>query len=68
VRVCSNLVVVLAREDVEVHLHALQTTTEQSIYVNGGTVVLEKFIVVRKRLHYGMHMITQRILVLTPLQ
>jgi hypothetical protein len=26
---CSNLVIVLVREDVEVHLHALQTMTEQ---------------------------------------
>jgi hypothetical protein len=26
---CSHLVIVLAREDVEVHLHAAQTMTEQ---------------------------------------
>jgi hypothetical protein len=39
-------VIVLAREDAEVHFHAIQTMTEQfQLYVNGGIVVLEKCVV-----------------------
>jgi hypothetical protein len=43
-----NLVIVLASEDVEDHLHALKTITEQLSCVNGGTVFLENCIIVWK--------------------
>jgi hypothetical protein len=39
------VVIVLAREDVEVHLHALQTMTEQFQLIEWGIVVLENCIV-----------------------
>jgi hypothetical protein len=39
------MVSVLVREDVEVHLHALQTVTEQFQLCEWGTVVLENCIV-----------------------
>jgi hypothetical protein len=44
----SNLVFVLTMEDVEVHLHALKTITEQFQLCEGGIVVLENSIVVWK--------------------
>jgi hypothetical protein len=53
---CSNLVIVLAREDVEVHLHALQSTTEQFQLCEWGHCRLGNCIVVRK-----MHLITQNV-------
>jgi hypothetical protein len=37
----------MAREDIEVHLHALQTMTEQFQAVNGG-IALENYILIRK--------------------
>jgi hypothetical protein len=40
--------IVLTREDVEVHLHALQTMTEQLNCVNGAIVMLENCIIVWK--------------------
>jgi hypothetical protein len=45
---CSDLVIVLAREDVEVHVHVLQTMTEQFQMCEWGTVVLENFVIVSK--------------------
>jgi hypothetical protein len=39
---CSNLVIVLAREDVEVHLHTLQTMTEQLQLCEWGYCCLGK--------------------------
>jgi hypothetical protein len=41
-------VIVLAREDVEVHLHALQTMTEQFKPCEWGIVALEDNVIVRK--------------------
>jgi hypothetical protein len=52
-------VTVLARED-EVHLHALQTLTEQFQLCEWGILALGSCIVVQKyRLDHGMHLITQ---------
>jgi hypothetical protein len=44
------MVIMLTKEDVEVHPHAVQTMTElnSSICVNGNIVILENFIVVWK--------------------
>jgi hypothetical protein len=62
---CSNLVIVFAREDAEVRLHAFQTLTKQ-FCVNGGTVVLENCIVARNlRLYYGMHLVSQPVHILS---
>jgi hypothetical protein len=43
-----NLVIMLARKDVEGYLHALQTMTEQLQMSEWGTVILENCIVFRK--------------------
>jgi hypothetical protein len=58
---CSNLMIVMAREDAELHFHAIHTMTEPncSCCVKGGTVVLENCIAVRKYLDHGSHLITQ---------
>jgi hypothetical protein len=40
--------IVLVREDDEVHLHTTQTMTEYSSCVSGDTIVLENYIVVWK--------------------
>jgi hypothetical protein len=42
--------IVLAREDAEIHLHALQTMAElnSSSFVNGVIVILENCIIVSK--------------------
>jgi hypothetical protein len=62
---CSDLLIVLARKYVEVHLHALQTMTEQFQLYEWDIVVLEDCIVVQKRyLDCGMHLITQPVHVL----
>jgi hypothetical protein len=42
------MVIALAREDVEVHLHALYTMNEQLQLCETGIVFLENCIVVRK--------------------
>jgi hypothetical protein len=42
VQCCSNLMIVLAVEDVEVHVHAFETMTEQLQLCEGGIVVLGK--------------------------
>jgi hypothetical protein len=58
------LVTVLAREDVGVHLHALQTVNEQFQLCEWGTVILENCIIVQKCLNHGMHLLTQSVHVL----
>jgi hypothetical protein len=63
---CSNLVIVLAREEAEVYLHALRTMTELFQLCEWGFIALEICIVVRKlRLdHWMQHLITQPVHVL----
>jgi hypothetical protein len=58
--ICRNVDIVMPREDVEVHLHVLQTMTQQSQLCECGRVVLLNCIVVGKyRLDHGMRLITQ---------
>lgn len=45
---CSNLVILLAREVAGVHLHALQTVTEQFKLCKWGNEVLENCFVTLK--------------------
>jgi hypothetical protein len=53
-------VIVVAREDVEVHLHAPQTKTEHfSGCADGQTVILKNCIIANKQhLDHRMHLIT----------
>jgi hypothetical protein len=44
----QHLATVVVREDVEVHLHALQSMTEQFQLCEWGTVMLENCIIVQK--------------------
>jgi hypothetical protein len=54
-------VIVLATKDAEVHLHALQTTIEQLELCEWGHFLLGKLQRFSEHLHYGMHLITQRV-------
>jgi hypothetical protein len=59
---CSNLVIVLAREDVKVQLHAPQTMTEQFQLCEWGHCRLGKLHRYSEIMSdHGMHLITQRI-------
>jgi hypothetical protein len=43
------VVIVLAREDVEIHIHALETTTEHFQLCEWGIVILANCIVIQKK-------------------